>query len=778
MKYEVIVVVRSRKVTSDFFSGNESIIATKKIEGESLQNIILNNRGKNIMEEKKIIKWARDVLEILDSLHGQPQPVIYGNISPGNIIISKEGTAHLKSLPFQKNPPGTAGYRPEEQDEGSTAEGSDIYALGAVMYYSVTGVEPSSYLFLPPTKHRQDLSPELEGIIMKALERKISARFASALEMDNSLVHFYLNKPRHTVVLGESPTSPPVPHSPEGQAFGRINSNSPAAGISSKSPAVRHTPHHGQKKITLQKPKKVKHHKKSSAGSIASTITKSKKDSQRNSTITLMLLGAFIITLVTLFPSINNYMTYCEGVKLREKGKYLEAMECFKDILKNEPDNEKFNMAMAENCENYAAILYEQGRYDMALTYFNNALTYNPCMQEALEGKKKILRLRGDGFFESGSYEAAVKDYNDLLYMEPANEKIIEKKKICLYQLGEKSFDRGEMGETLEYYKKIGEIDPEKGIDLLKQKGNLLFKKKDYRKAILFFEEALRISPEEKEIKKLEKTACYKIAEELFYYQNYQEAVPFYDKVLAIDPECREALKNKEIALKKIATEVAVEDEMLVYEKILKAQTGIIQDFAPLWDDKEKLSQALIGFEVKYNQYGGNLNLLGKDYAIQWGCGLIATDQYETAIMCYDSGLQAYPGTDDYIINKGMCYYFLKDYSQAMECYNGASEDNTRARLNKIITLYAMKQYTDVIQACPDLSKVYKGRETGLLKGDSFYRMRKYKEAVACYDKALYFSDNYINIYILKKKGQALENLGKPQEAQKCYSEVKDIGGK
>jgi len=78
---------------------------------------------------------------------------------------------------------GTEGYSPIEQYRGMAEKRSDIYALGATIHHLLTGIEPIPFKFKPLREINPSISPELEYIVMKALEENPENRFSNALEM-------------------------------------------------------------------------------------------------------------------------------------------------------------------------------------------------------------------------------------------------------------------------------------------------------------------------------------------------------------------------------------------------------------------------------------------------------------------------------------------------------------------------------------------------------------------------------------------------------------------
>ncbi len=144
--------------------------------------------------------------------YAHEQGWIHSNLTPSNILLSKEGQAFLADFcAVQVLRPlrptgisvirGTPGYMSPEQARGMEVdERSDVYSLGAVLYEMLTGqvvfgrrtplaliakrsVEPLP----PPRQVNPNISPALEGVILKAMSRTPDDRYPSAGEMVGAL---------------------------------------------------------------------------------------------------------------------------------------------------------------------------------------------------------------------------------------------------------------------------------------------------------------------------------------------------------------------------------------------------------------------------------------------------------------------------------------------------------------------------------------------------------------------------------------------------------------
>ncbi len=97
---------------------------------------------------------------------------------------------------------GTPAYMSPEQIIGDRAldARTDIYSLGGVAYYLLTGHPPflTSYAVelmaahigepvTPPSTHRSDIPPELEAVVMRCLEKDVNQRFPDTASLADAL---------------------------------------------------------------------------------------------------------------------------------------------------------------------------------------------------------------------------------------------------------------------------------------------------------------------------------------------------------------------------------------------------------------------------------------------------------------------------------------------------------------------------------------------------------------------------------------------------------------
>lgn len=166
-------------------------LAQEYVEGRSLEARLGHRR----ITESEALDIARQVLEVLEYLHGLSPRVIHRDIKPSNLVMTDTGAVHLvdfgiaRDLSAQSTAgatlAGTFDYMPPEQLGGTVDVSSDLYALGATLIHLLTGRLPSEMLdhTLRLRFEAQVLgSPRLRRLLEGLTARLPRDRFPSALD--------------------------------------------------------------------------------------------------------------------------------------------------------------------------------------------------------------------------------------------------------------------------------------------------------------------------------------------------------------------------------------------------------------------------------------------------------------------------------------------------------------------------------------------------------------------------------------------------------------------
>jgi len=190
---------------------NQIYLAMEFAEGQPLRHI-LHKQEK--LPVGRAVKIAVAICEALEYIHAHG--VVHRDLKPENIMIDAEdrikiidfgiaSQAGARRLTFGKlsQVMGTPDYIAPEQVKGKRGDArTDVYALGVMLYEMLTGQVPfpaenplvsmNTRLVnhpVPPREIDPGITPEMQEIICRAMERDPKNRYATAREFANDLLH-------------------------------------------------------------------------------------------------------------------------------------------------------------------------------------------------------------------------------------------------------------------------------------------------------------------------------------------------------------------------------------------------------------------------------------------------------------------------------------------------------------------------------------------------------------------------------------------------------------
>lgn len=211
-----VVRVLDRGVSGD----DEDFVVFELVEGESLSDYVKRNGP---VSPKRAAQIARQIAEGVQAAHSAQ--VVHCDLKPANIIIDERGAARVAdfglsvrtdgladSAPGGKRILGNLAFMSPEQfraADGAYMPAADIYAIGGVLYWLLTGAYPNGetraeverYLFglggkvRPPATLNPDIDEDLEAICIRAISSDPRHRQPSAAGVAEDLRAWLASEP-------------------------------------------------------------------------------------------------------------------------------------------------------------------------------------------------------------------------------------------------------------------------------------------------------------------------------------------------------------------------------------------------------------------------------------------------------------------------------------------------------------------------------------------------------------------------------------------------------
>src|SRR6266849_1636547 len=181
-----------------FVEKSRHYLVMEYIDGGDLQSWLDSQGPNGRVPESKVLRWGRQILDVLSFLHAQKPPIVYRDLKPANIMIDKNGRAMLIDFGIARFLPpggrgtqiGSVGYAPPEQYLGKMEPRSDLYSLAAAMHHLLTGRDPQlepPFSFPPIRQLAPEVSEQTGRVIMQALDKDVEKRPPSARDMRDAL---------------------------------------------------------------------------------------------------------------------------------------------------------------------------------------------------------------------------------------------------------------------------------------------------------------------------------------------------------------------------------------------------------------------------------------------------------------------------------------------------------------------------------------------------------------------------------------------------------------
>lgn len=198
------------KVVDVFEENNTAYMVMSFIEGVSLQKMVENNHGP--LPYELTVNYMGQLSDAVAYIHSKH--ILHRDIKPDNVLITPDNKVMLidfgsaREFVNDKTQRHTSiltqGYAPLEQYNSVSRKGNytDIYALGGVYYFCLTGTTPADATArlleadsgTDPLKQPKDINPNVTAAvnytIMKAMELKPENRYQTVAEFQNDLLSY------------------------------------------------------------------------------------------------------------------------------------------------------------------------------------------------------------------------------------------------------------------------------------------------------------------------------------------------------------------------------------------------------------------------------------------------------------------------------------------------------------------------------------------------------------------------------------------------------------
>lgn len=195
LRHPSIPIVYDLEETADHF-----YMVEEWIDGISLYRMVSDLGHLSV---DTALSYGIQICRLVSFLHSaKPNPILYLDLHPRNLIVCGstvklvdfDHSVHIDEAECMEKRYGTIGFAaPEQYTGGKLNESTDIYAIGAVLHYMVTGSCPDRHFTCSGEKTGRRLS----GVIRKCLRQEPRRRFCSAAELGNSLERIQKSLRKH-----------------------------------------------------------------------------------------------------------------------------------------------------------------------------------------------------------------------------------------------------------------------------------------------------------------------------------------------------------------------------------------------------------------------------------------------------------------------------------------------------------------------------------------------------------------------------------------------------
>lgn len=180
------------KLVDYFIEDHRSYMVLEHINGLSLRKEV-ERSGR--MKQAEVCRLAQQMCDILEYLHGLSPPVVHRDFTPDNLILNSDSTLKLIDFTVAQQTESTAtgtvvgkhAYLPPEQFRGKPTPQSDIYAMGATLFFLLTGQDPEPITASRPILINDEIDGALDELVARATSLDVSIRYPNIQSVKTDL---------------------------------------------------------------------------------------------------------------------------------------------------------------------------------------------------------------------------------------------------------------------------------------------------------------------------------------------------------------------------------------------------------------------------------------------------------------------------------------------------------------------------------------------------------------------------------------------------------------
>lgn len=178
----------------DFFTEDGRVyVVLEYVQGQTLRQKVQKDGP---LSEAEVVRLTLSACDVLEYLHNFDPPIVHRDITPENILLLPDGSIKLIDFSLAVKSDGRSttdscgkqAFTPPEQFREEICPQSDIYGLGATMFFLLTGVPPKPITTSSPKIKAPDISDKVNKIVERATQLDLNERYQSVnwLKLDLS----------------------------------------------------------------------------------------------------------------------------------------------------------------------------------------------------------------------------------------------------------------------------------------------------------------------------------------------------------------------------------------------------------------------------------------------------------------------------------------------------------------------------------------------------------------------------------------------------------------